>query len=108
MAQLSICSAKKKIRKVDCPWTLRPFSKLVFSKEFKNVSLLWIRLERRAGTSRESKVKKGFLTVFEKVSNNCNVASGHAKHLFLTWGIIWDHFCEPQIRLKAKNRVDGL
>ena len=115
MAQLSICSAKKKIRKVDCPWTLRPFSKLVFSKEFKNVSLLWIRLERRAGTSRESKVKKGFLTVFEKVSKNCNVASCHAKHLtlvsspmFLTWGIIWDHFCEPQIRLKAKNRVDGL
>ena len=46
VAQLSICSAKKKIRKVDCPWTLRPFSKLVFSKEFKNVSLLWIRLER--------------------------------------------------------------
>ena len=114
VAQLSICSAKK-FHKVDYPWTLRPFSKLVFSKEFKNVSLLWIRLERRDSTSRESKVKKGFLTVFEKVSNNCNVASGHAKHftlvsspMFLTWGIIWDHFCEPQIRLKAKNRVDGL
>ena len=38
VAQLSICSAKKKIHKVDYPWTLRPFSKLVFSKEFKNVS----------------------------------------------------------------------
>ena len=91
MAQLSICSAKKKICKVDCPWTLRPFSKVFFSNEFRNVGLFWIRLERRAGTSQESKVKKGFLTVFEKVSNNCNVASGHAKHLTLVSSPMGNH-----------------
>ena len=40
---------KKKIRKLQYPWTLRPFSKVVFSEELKNVSLLWLRLERQAG-----------------------------------------------------------
>ena len=25
-----------------------------------------------------------------------------------SWGIIWDHLCEPQIVLKVKNRVQGL
>ena len=26
---------------------------------------------------------------------------------FLTWGIMWDHFCEPQLDLKVKNKVEG-
>ena len=88
----------------------------LFLCEYSGFSFLFaLGVERRDSTSRESKVKKGFVAVFEKVSNNCNVASGHAKHftlvsspMFLTWGIIWDHFCEPQICLKAKNRVVGL
>ena len=47
------------------------------------MSLLWLRLEQRARTSLQTLLKIGFPIVFEEVSNNCNVASGHARHLLL-------------------------
>ena len=43
-----------------------------------------------------------------------NSASKQARDLFFltpgfrVWGIIWDHFQNPQIDLKAQNRLDGL
>ena len=55
----------------------------IFNEDFKNVSLLWLRLEHRARTSRKTLVELGSPRVFQKVSNNCNFASGHARHLIL-------------------------
>ena len=44
-----------------------------------------------------------------------NSTSKHARDLgffktpgFWVWGIIWDHFQNPQIDLKAQNGLDGL